>query len=191
MWWILLLLVGILMLIAGLTMLSWQKKLVRLDEACKQALTELGDRQNALWNVLIARVRLIQEYSLEEYNHLVLLICERHKISAQSNAPVVKEQEGRLSELNRRLQRVVRDYPAMRESAHYQKTQQEAEDCVRLMMESRRAYNNTTKVYNEAITKFPICSVAKRMNYFKRELLAEEVEAVPQKESAAGETFSW
>ena len=66
--------------------ISVQRNLVSLDEACKNAMSQIGVQQSSRWDALTALAELTKSYNEHEYNTLKDVIAQRMTITSSSSA---------------------------------------------------------------------------------------------------------
>ena len=73
--------------------ISVQRRMVRIEELCRNAMSQIGVQQNSRWDALKALAELTKSYSEHEYKALTDIIAQRKNIGPTSTPEQVKEQE--------------------------------------------------------------------------------------------------
>ena len=160
-------------LLAGLWLVSAQRKLVSADELCKNSLSQIGVQLNSRWDALSALVDLTKGYNEHEYNTLRDIISQRTAVGRNSTAAEVNAQEEKLSSVLRQINVVAEQYPALKASEMYSKTMEgvnQYENQVRL---SRMTYNDVVTKYNRLVRMFPDSIAAALFGFREKDYLQE------------------
>lgn len=160
-------------LLAGLWLVSAQRKLVSADELCKNSLSQIGVQLNSRWDALSALVELTKGYNEHEYNTLRDIIAKRTTVGRNSTAAEVNAQEEKISSVLRQINVVAEQYPALKASEMYSKTMEgvnQYENQVRL---SRMTYNDVVTRYNRLVRMFPDSIAASIFGFREKDYLQE------------------
>ena len=160
-------------LLAGLWLVSAQRKLVSADELCKNSLSQIGVQLNSRWDALSALVELTKGYNEHEYNTLRDIIAKRTTVGRNSTAAEVNAQEEKISSVLRQINVVAEQYPALKASEMYSKTMEgvnQYENQVRL---SRMTYNDVVTKYNRLVRMFPDSIAAALFCFREKDYLQE------------------
>ena len=159
-------------LLAGLWLVSAQRKLVSADELCKNSLSQIGVQLNSRWDALSALVDLTKGYNEHEYNTLRDIIAQRTAVGRNSTAAEVNAQEEKISSVLRQINVVAEQYPALKASEMYSKTMESVNqyDQVRL---SRMTYNDVVTKYNRLVRMFPDSIAAALFGFREKDYLQE------------------
>ena len=160
-------------LLAGLWLVSAQRKLVSADELCKNSLSQIGVQLNSRWDALSALVELTKGYNEHEYNTLRDIIAKRTTVGRNSIAAEVNAQEEKISSVLRQINVVAEQYPALKASEMYSKTMEgvnQYENQVRL---SRMTYNDVVTKYNRLVRMFPDSIAAALFGFREKDYLQE------------------
>ena len=109
-----LIIVAAVVAIIVLWIISSQRKLVKLDELCKNALSQIGVQQNSRWDALGALADLTKQYSDHEYNALVEVIGRRRSITGSSSVADANVQENAITEAMGRIMAISEAYPNLK-----------------------------------------------------------------------------
>ncbi|MBS7302037.1 MAG: LemA family protein [Bacteroidales bacterium] len=160
-------------LLAGLWLVSAQRKLVSSDELCKNSLSQIGVQLNSRWDALSALVDLTKGYNEHEYDTLRDIIAQRTAVGRNSTAAEVNAQEEKISSVLRQINVVAEQYPALKASEMYSKTMEgvnQYENQVRL---SRMTYNDVVTKYNRLVRMFPDSIAAALFGFRDKDYLQE------------------
>ncbi len=150
-----------------------QRALVRVDELCKNALSQIGVQQNSRWDALTALADLTKGYSEHEYNTLREVIGSRMKITQNSSVAEVAHQENVMNDLMGRLLAVSEAYPQLKANETYLSTMASVRDYENNVRMSRMVYNDTFTKFNRMIRELPTSIVAGILGFAQREYLQE------------------
>ncbi len=182
---ILLILIAVILLLAVWAFfyfVSTQRRLVTLDENCKNALGQIEVQLNSRWDVLLALAKTASKYAEHESQTLINVIAQRRQ-GGVSSAEDVMRQEGEISSVLGRLMAISEAYPDLKADRLYQETMagvKQYEENVRM---SRMVYNDTATMLNRAVRQWPSSFIASMLNFREREYLktdAEEKRGMPQ-----------
>ena len=179
-----LLLVILILLILGLVVLAiaiaayfvmTQRKLVSLDELCKNATSQIAVQLNSRWDAVQALVKMTAQYAKHESETLIQVINAR-RISNIQTAEQINEQQSALSEVMGRLMAVSESYPNLKADSMFMKTMdgmKEYEENVRM---SRMVYNDTATKMNRMVRQWPSSMVASMLHFDEKEYLKVDEE---------------
>lgn len=157
-----------------LWIISVQRGMVRKDENCKNALSQIGVQQSSRWDALTALAELTKSYSEHEYNTLRDVIALRQSITGNSSVADVENQETILSNAFRQVSAVAESYPDLKASQMYVKTMDSVNTYENQVRMSRMVFNDTVNIYNRAVREFPGSLVAGMLGFRQRDYLKEE-----------------
>ncbi len=161
---------------------STQRRLVTLDENCKNALGQIEVQLNSRWDVLLALAKTAQKYAEHEGKTLVDVIAQRRQ-GGITTAQDVARQEGEISSIMSRLMAISEAYPNLKADRLYQETMagvKQYEENVRM---SRMVYNDSATLLNRAVRQWPSSFIASMLNFREREYLKtdqEQKKGMPQ-----------
>jgi LemA protein len=179
-----LLLVILILLILGLVVLAiaiaayfvmTQRKLVSLDELCKNATSQIAVQLNSRWDAVQALVKMTAQYAKHESETLIQVINAR-RISNIQTPEQINEQQSALSEVMGRLMAVSESYPNLKADSMFMKTMdgmKEYEENVRM---SRMVYNDTATKMNRMVRQWPSSMVASMLHFDEKEYLKVDEE---------------
>lgn len=150
-----------------------QRKLVKQDELCSNAMSQIGVQQSSRWDALTALAELVKSYNEHEYNTLKEVIAQRANITPTSKASEVDAQEDRIASALSRIFAVAEQYPDLKANANYAKAMESVnlyENQVRL---SRMTFNDTVTRFNAMVRQFPDSIIAGILGFSAKEYLKE------------------
>jgi len=178
------LLIIVILLILGLVVLAiaiaayfvmTQRKLVSLDELCKNATSQIAVQLNSRWDAVQALVKMTAQYAKHESETLTQVINAR-RISNIQTPQQINEQQSALSEVMGRLMAVSESYPNLKADSMFMKTMdgmKEYEENVRM---SRMVYNDTATKMNRMVRQWPSSMVASMLHFDEKEYLKVDEE---------------
>ena len=177
--------VGVLLMILGVivflvVVVLWyiyttQRKLVSIDELCKNALSQIAVQLNSRWDALLALAKMAAQYSKHESETLINVINARRGANI-TTAEEAQRQQGELSQIMGRLLAIGEAYPDLKASDLFGKTMDSVnsyEENVRL---SRQVYNDTATKMNRLVRMWPSSFVASMLNFKEKEYLKVDEE---------------
>lgn len=173
---VLFVLVLVVAIVVVLWFISTQRELVRLDELCKNALSQIEVQLNSRFDVLVALAKSAAKYAEHESQTIIQTIQARggNANSVQPSAAGVQslnEQADLLGQMAGRLNVVFEQYPELKASELYvnaQNGQREYEENVRI---SRMVYNDTATKMNRMVRQWPSSFVAGLLHFTERAYL--------------------
>lgn len=150
-----------------------QRALVKLDEMCKNALSQIGVQQNSRWDALSALADLTKAYSDHEYKALKDVISSRTKITQNTSVEEINQQEDMMSSVIGRLLAVSEAYPDLKANQTYMNTMNSVKEYENDVRMSRMVYNDTVTKFNSMIRQFPASLISQRLGFVEREYLQE------------------
>jgi LemA protein len=157
-----------------------QRELVKLDELCRNAMSQISVQLNSRWDAVTSLAQTAMRYSKHEAETLQKTIAERRQGNV-TTAQDVNQQQNALTDIMSRLMVVVERYPELKANELFIKVQDGAvkyEENVRM---SRMVYNDTVTKINRMVRQWPSSFVASLLHFTEREYL--EVDE-PQKKQA-------
>ena len=189
---VLLVLLLLVVIVVVLWFVSTQRELVRLDELCKNALSQIEVQLNSRFDAVIALAKTAAKYAEHESQTIIQTIQARggNANGAQPSAAGVQAlnaQADLLGQMMGRLNVVFERYPELKASDLYQNAQngqREYEENVRI---SRMVYNDTATKMNRMVRQWPSSFVASMLHFDVKEYLKvddEKKKAYPDLDEA-------
>lgn len=158
--------------------ISQQRALVRKDENCKNALSQIGVQQSSRWDALTALADLTKGYSEHEYKTLRDVIAMRQSITGNSSVADVENQETMLTNAFKQISAVAEAYPELKANQMFIKTMDSVNVYENQVRMSRMIFNDTVNIYNRATREFPGSIVAGMLGFRQRDYLKEDATKV-------------
>ena len=152
-----------------------QRKLVSLDEFCKNAMGQIAVQLNSRWDAITGLVKMAAKYSQHESETLTNTTNAR-RISNVQTAGQINEQQSVIGEVMGRLMAVAEAYPELKADSMYIKAMDgmtQYEENVRM---SRMVYNDTATKMNQMVRQFPSSFVASMLHFGEKEYLTVDEE---------------
>ncbi len=170
------LLIGIVVFVIVLVgmAISVQRSLVRADEFCGNALSQIGVQQASRWDALTTLAKLTKDYSDHEYNTLMGVIEKRKEVSSASSPAEVTAQENLMTQVTGRLAALAEAYPDLKANTLYISMMDSVNDYENKVRISRMSYNDTITKYNRMVRQFPSGIFAGMFGFGKRDYLESD-----------------
>lgn len=159
----------VVLVLIGLYFVNTQRELVRLDENCKNALSQIEVQLNSRWDALTNLAGAAMQYDQHESKTIIETIQARR--GAVRTAADVNQQENIFTETLGRLMAVAEAYPNLKSSELYVKTMDGINNYEDLVRMSRMVYNDTATKINRYIRQFPSNIVANILHFDLHEYL--------------------
>ena len=153
-----------LIVVIGLWFISTQRELVKLEELCKNALSQIEVQLNSRWDALLNLVGAAREMAKTESETIIKTIEARRPSAITSAADVNASQSG-FAEVMSRLMVVTESYPEIKSHPLYQSLMNDIngyEDKVRM---SRMVYNDSATKLNRYVRQLPSSIVANMLHF--------------------------
>jgi LemA protein len=157
-----------------LWVISVQRKLVKLEEICKNGLSQIGVQLDSRWDALKAIAELIKSYSDHEYKSLTDTIAQRRPITAASSSSDANAQESLFAQAMQHLNVVVERYPDLKANEQYNKGIDNINIYQNQVRMSQMVYNDSVTKFNQTIRQFPDSVVASMLHFVPREYLKND-----------------
>ena len=155
---------------------STQRRLVTLDENCKNALGQIEVQLNSRWDALLAIAKTASQYAKHEGETLINVIAQRRQGGVTSAADVMR-QEGEISQIMSRLMAISEAYPDLKANDLFRNTMDSVTQYEENVRMSRMVYNDTATMLNRAVRQWPSSFIANMLNFKEREYLKADEEA--------------
>ena len=174
---VILLIVGLVVLALALVayFIMTQRKLVSLDEFCKNAMGQIAVQLNSRWDAITGLVKVAAKYAQHESETLVNTINARRVSNIQS-AGQINEQQSAIGEVMGRLMAVAESYPQLKADSLYLEAMngmKQYEENVRM---SRMVYNDTATKMNRMVRQWPSSMVASMLHFGEKDYLTVDEE---------------
>lgn len=160
---VILVLAFIVILIVGY-IIATQRKLVSLDEFCKNAMSQISVQLNSRWDAVQNLAKLAAQYAKHESETITNVIQQR-RIGQVTTAQQANEQQDAISSVMGRLIAIGEAYPELKADGLFRETMDGVRAYEEKVRMSRMVYNDTATKYNRLIRQFPSSIVASMLNY--------------------------
>ncbi|MFO7615343.1 MAG: LemA family protein [Bacteroidales bacterium] len=186
------LVIGLILLIAFLASISTYNKMVQYDEAVAESWSQVENVYQRRADLIPNLVSTVKGYADFEQETLTRVVEARSKATAvnispenlteQSLAQFQQAQDGLSSALSRLLV-VIERYPELKANQNFLDLQAQLEGTENRITTERRRFNETTRIYNTYIRRFPARFFAgifgfEQKPYFEAREGADEVPVV-------------
>ena len=146
-----------------------QRELVRLDELCKNAFSQIAVQLNSRWDAVLALAKMAAQYSKHESETIIKTIQARRMDGQVKTAAEANEQQGAFAQVLGRLIAVGEAYPELKANEQYSKTMDGINDYEEKVRQSRMVYNDTATKMNRMVRQWPSSIVASMLHFNERE----------------------
>ena len=153
-----------------------QRELVRLDELCKNAFSQIAVQLNSRWDAVLALAKRAAQYSKHESETIIKTIQARRMDGQVKTAAEANEQQGAFAQVLGRLIAVGEAYPELKANEQYSKTMDGINDYEEKVRQSRMVYNDTATKMNRMVRQWPSSIVASMLHFSEREYLTVDEE---------------
>jgi LemA protein len=130
-------------------------KFVKMDVGIKAAWSQVENQLQRRYDLIPNLVETVKGYAKQEHDVLVEVTNARSKVGGAGTVPDKIAANNQLSSALSRLMVVVERYPDLKSNQNFMKLQDELAGTENRIAVERMRYNETVKVYNEAIRSFP------------------------------------
>jgi LemA protein len=130
-------------------------KFVKMDMAIKTAWSQVENQLQRRYDLIPNLMETVKGYAKQEKDVLVEVTNARAKVGGAGNIPDKIAANNQLTGALSRLMVVVEKYPDLKSNQNFLKLQDELAGTENRIAVERMRYNETVKVYNEAIRSFP------------------------------------
>ncbi len=182
---ILAILFGILLLIA-FSIFGWVKttynSIVTMDEEINGAWAQVENVLQRRYDLIPNLVETVKGYASHESEVFIRVTEARSKVAGAGTPSARMEAEGELSNALSRLMVVVENYPQLKANQNFVMLQDQLESTENRISVERGRYNNTVKLYNQYIRRFPTSMLAGMFNFNLRDFFEapEAAQTAPQ-----------
>ena len=154
-----LIVVLVVVLILGVALYSFfagnYNKFVKMDVGIKAAWAQVENQLQRRYDLIPNLVETVKGYAKQEKDVLVEVTNARAKVGGAGNIPDKIAANNQLTGALSRLMLVVEKYPDLKSNQNFLKLQDELAGTENRIAVERMRYNDTVKIYNEAIRTFP------------------------------------
>lgn len=176
---------GILLVIV-FGMFSWVKNsynsMVTMDEDINGAWAQVENVLQRRFDLIPNLVATVKGYASHESEVFIQVTEARSKVGGAGNPAQRMQAEGELSSALSRLMVVVENYPQLKANQNFIMLQDQLENTENRIAVERRRYNESVRLYNTLIRRFPQSFIAGMFGFDKREFFeaSEGAEEAPK-----------
>ena len=146
----------VVLVIAGYSFFAGNyNKFVKMDVGIKAAWSQVENQLQRRYDLIPNLVETVKGYAKQEHDVLVEVTNARSKVGGAGTVPDKIAANNQLSGALSRLMVVVEKYPDLKSNQNFMKLQDELAGTENRIAVERMRYNETVKIYNEAIRSFP------------------------------------
>ncbi|MDY7035026.1 MAG: LemA family protein [Thermodesulfobacteriota bacterium] len=139
--------------------------LVTLDETVKSAWAQVENQLQRRYDLIPNYVETVKGYAAHEKEVFVKVTEARSRVAGAGSISEKIEANNQLSSALSRLLVVVERYPELKANTNFIRLQDELAGTENRIAVERRRYNETVKVYNIKIRRFPTNMIAGMFNF--------------------------
>ena len=139
--------------------------LVTLDETVKSAWAQVENQLQRRYDLIPNYVETVKGYAAHEKEVFVKVTEARSRVAGAGSVSEKIEANNQLSSALSRLLVVVERYPELKANTNFIRLQDELAGTENRIAVERRRYNETVKVYNIKIRRFPTNMIAAMFNF--------------------------
>ncbi len=174
------LILGIVVVLIVFYFISTQRELVKLDENCNNALSQIEVQLQSRWEELTNVAESVAQY--DEHESRTMIETIRARQGATKTAGDVNAQEDFMGQIMSRIMAVAEAYPQLQSAVNYQQLIAHVKEYNENVRISRMVYNDTATKINRYVRQFPSSIVASMLHFDLREYLKvdkEEMRSAP------------
>ena len=172
---IILLIIVFLVVVVGVYIFNTQRKLVNLDELCKNAMSQISVQLNSRWDAVLALAKMASKYAKHESETIINTINARRQAQV-TTAEEVNAQQGELTQIMGRLMAIGEAYPELKANDLFINVQNGVNQYEENVRMSRMVYNDTATKMNRMVRMWPSSFVASMLNFREKEYLTVDEE---------------
>lgn len=172
---IILLIIVFLVVVVGVYIFNTQRKLVNLDELCKNAMSQISVQLNSRWDAVLALAKMASKYAKHESETIINTINARRQAQV-TTAEEVNAQQGELTQIMGRLMAIGEAYPELKANDLFINAQNGVNQYEENVRMSRMVYNDTATKMNRMVRMWPSSFVASMLNFREKEYLTVDEE---------------
>ncbi len=173
-------------LIIAFGIFGWVKNtynmIVTMDEEINGAWAQVENVFQRRYDLIPNLVETVRGYASHESEVFIKVTEARSKVAGAGSPGARIQAEGELSSALSRLMVVVENYPQLKANQNFVMLQDQLESTENRIAVERGRYNNTVKIYNQLIRRYPASLLAGMFNFDRREFFEapEAAQTAPQ-----------
>lgn len=175
-----LIIIGIVIVIIGVTMIGPYNKLVGMDEDTNTALSNIDNQLQRRVDLIPNLVNTVKGYAKHEEDVFKQVSDARSKLAGASTPKEKAEANGEVNSALSRLLAISENYPDLKADKQFTGLRDELAGTENRIAVARNDYNTSVNKYNQAIRHFPTTIVFgfDKKEYFKAESGADKAPKV-------------
>ncbi|KXA44510.1 LemA family protein [Staphylococcus simulans] len=169
-----LIIIGIVIVIIGVTMIGPYNKLVGMDEDTNTALSNIDNQLQRRVDLIPNLVNTVKGYAKHEEDVFKQVSDARSKLAGASTPKEKAEANGEVNSALSRLLAISENYPDLKADKQFTGLRDELAGTENRIAVARNDYNTSVNKYNQAIRHFPTTIVAKLFGFDKKEYFKAE-----------------
>ncbi|MBO0386205.1 LemA family protein [Staphylococcus simulans] len=169
-----LIIIGIVIVIIGVTMIGPYNKLVGMDEDTNTALSNIDNQLQRRVDLIPNLVNTVKGYAKHEEDVFKQVSDARSKLAGASTPKEKEEANGEVNSALSRLLAISENYPDLKADKQFTGLRDELAGTENRIAVARNDYNTSVNKYNQAIRHFPTTIVAKLFGFDKKEYFKAE-----------------
>lgn len=169
-----LIIIGIVIVIIGVTMIGPYNKLVGMDEDTNTALSNIDNQLQRRVDLIPNLVNTVKGYAKHEEDVFKQVSDARSKLAGASTPKEKAEANGEVNSALSRLLAISENYPDLKADKQFTGLRDELAGTENRIAVARNDYNISVNKYNQAIRHFPTTIVAKLFGFDKKEYFKAE-----------------
>lgn len=170
---ILLIILAIILLLV-FYVISIQRRLVNLDEMCKNSLGQIAVQVNSRWDALTQLAKTTVSYAKHESDTLLNVIRERRSTSIPADVNKIEEQNRAATSVLDRLFALAENYPNLKADSVYRDLMTNIDKYENNVRVQRMVYNDAASRMNSMVRMFPSNIVARQLGFTTKDYFQEE-----------------
>ena len=156
--------------------------MVTMDENINGAWAQVENVLQRRYDLIPNLVETVKGYAAHESEVLIQITEARSRVGGAGVPAERMQAEGELSSALSRLMMVVENYPQLKANENFIRLQDELAGTENRIAVERGRYNDTVKIYNAYIRRFPASALAGMFNFERHEFFEapEAAQTVPQ-----------
>ncbi|WP_412519659.1 LemA family protein [Staphylococcus simulans] len=169
-----LIIIGIVIVVIGVTMIAPYNKLVGMDEDTNTALSNIDNQLQRRVDLIPNLVNTVKGYAKHEEDVFKQVSDARSKLAGASTPKEKAEANGEVNSALSRLLAISENYPDLKADKQFTGLRDELAGTENRIAVARNDYNTSVNKYNQAIRHFPTTIVAKLFGFDKKEYFKAE-----------------
>jgi LemA protein len=174
--------VVVFLIIIGGWYVGTRNTLVTLEEGINGAWSEIDNQLKRRSDLIPNLVSTVKGYAAQEKEIFIQIAEARAKLAGAQTVPETAQSYNQLQSALGRLLVIVERYPELKSNVNFIRLQDELAGTENRIAVARKRYNDSVRIFNTKIRRFPASIVANRMGFEKKEYfeIEEGAREVPE-----------